>query len=182
VTNGALVENTFIMIGTKLVHSTKSVENISNLAAKTYDGCVVQNLLGKKYLTIPYAIGKSFSKYLPGLDHVRIIEAKSDKNVTVLIGEEKGKFNRYVVVFDRKYQDFEIRLDADISIAPINFTVMENGLCLLLIDDRELELFSTASTKQVISNPPFDSSMSLFSTSSGVFFINGNSIHKLTKK
>lgn len=182
ITNGKLTENTFTMIGTKLVHRIKTVENVSNLSAKMYDGCVVQDLLGKKYLTIPYALGKSFSKYLPGLDGVRIIDAKSDKNVTVIIGEEGGKYNRYVVVFDKKYQSFEMRSDADIPYEPINFAVLDNGLCLLLSAADQIQLFSTANQYETLDDPPFDASMPLFATAKGFFFVNGSSIHQLKRK
>ena len=182
VTNGALVENLFVVIGNKLVHRSRNVENVSNLSAKIYNGCVIQDLLGKKYLTIPYNIGKSFSKYLVGLDHVRIIDAKSDKNVTVLIGEEKGKFNRYVVVFDKKYQNFEIRVDEDIPYEPINFAVLDNGLCLLLTANDQIQLFSTANQFETLDDPPFDSSMPLFATPNGFFFINGSTIHQIKRK
>jgi hypothetical protein len=182
VTNGALIESSFVPVGTKLVHRSKSVENISNLSAKMYEGCVVQDLLGKKYLTVPYALGRAFSKYLPGLDHVRIIDAKSDKNVTVLIGEEKGKYNRYVVVFDKRYQNFEIRVDADVPYDPINFAVLDNGLCLLLSAPDQIQLFSTANQFETLDNPPFDASMKLFATPKGFFFINGNTIHQIKRK
>lgn len=182
ITNGALVENTFMTLGTTLVHRAKNVENVSNLAARMYPGCVIQNLLGKKYLTLPYATGKASSTYLAGLDHVRIVDVKSDKNVTVIIGEEKGKYNRYVVVFDRKYQNFEVRIDADVPYEPINFAVLENGLCLLLSATDQIQLFATANQYETLDDPPFDASMPLFSTSKGFFFVNGNSIHQIKRK
>ena len=182
VTNDTLIENTFTTIGTKLVLRTKGIENILSLTAKIFPGCIIQDLLGKKYLTIPYALGRSFSKYLPGLDRVRIIDAKSDKNVTVLIGEEKGKYNRYVIVFDRKYQNMDIRVDEDVTYEPINFAVLDNGLCLLLSDENQIQLFSTATQYETLDNPPFDASMPLFATSKGFFFINGNTIHQLKRK
>jgi hypothetical protein len=182
VTNGGLLENTFVQMGSKTIHRMKTVENVSNLSAKIYHGCVIQDLLGKKYLTIPYEIGKCFSKCLAGLDHVRIIDAKSDKNVTVIIGEEKGKFNRYVVVFDKKYQNFEIRVDEDIPYEPINFAVLGNGLCLLLTANDQIQLFSTANQFETLDNPPFDASMPLFSTPNGFFFINGSTIHQIKRK
>lgn len=182
VTNGTLIEHTFTTIGTKLIDRPKTVENISNLTAKIYPGCVIQDLLGKKYLTIPYALGRSFSKYLPGLDHVRIIDAKSDKNITIIVGEKKGQYNRYVVVFDRKYQNMDIRVDEDIAYDPINFAVLDNGLCLLLSSPNQIQLFSTAAQYETLDDPPFDSSMPLFATPKGFYFINGNTIHQIKRK
>lgn len=182
IANDKLMENTFTQFGTKLVHVFKPIENVNENSSKMYNGCIIQNLLGKKYLTLPYDLDKSFSKYLPNLDNVRIIDAKSDKNITVVIGEEKGKYNRYVIVFDKKYQKFEIRVDEDIAYEPINFAVLENGLCMLLVDQNQIQLFSTAYQFETLNDPPFDSSMPLFATSKGFFFINDNSIHQLSRK
>lgn len=184
VTNGKLIQNGFMPMGknNSAVHYWKELENVSNISAKIYDGCVIQDLLGKKYLTIPYAYNKSFSKYLPGLDHVRIIDAKSEKYVTILIGEEKGKYNRYVVVFDKHYQNFEIRVDKDVPYEPINFAVLDNGLCLLLSATDQIQLFATANQYETLDNPPFDDSMPLLATPKGFFFINGNSIHQVKRK
>lgn len=181
ITNNSLIENTFVQIGTRLVCRSKPVENVSSRNAKMYPGCVIQDLLGKKYLTIPYALGRSFSKYLSGLDSVRIIDAKSDKNVTVIVGEEKGKYNRYVVVFNRTYTSFEIRTDLDITYEPINFATMDNGLCLLLTGD-QIQLFATAAQYETLDNPPLDASMPLFATPNGFFVISGNTIHRIKRK
>ena len=59
--------------------------------------------------------------------------------------------------------------------------VRDNGLCLLLVDDR-LEVFASAQQVQVIDNPPFDATMKLFATSDGFFFIMNNSFHQVKKK
>lgn len=182
VTNGALVENTFSILGNKLVHRSKNVENVSSLATKVYSGCLIQDLLGKKYLTLPYALGKCFSKYLPTMDKARIVDAKSDKTVTVILGEIGGKYNRYVIVFDRNYENFTFRMDEDVAPDPINFAVLDNGLCILLSAADEIQLFANATQYETLKDPPFDASMPLFSTPRGFFFINGNTIHQIKRK
>jgi hypothetical protein len=181
ITNDSMLESSFVLMGSKIINRMKPLENIATQSAKVYPGCIIQDLLGKKYLTIPYALGRSFSKYLPGLDSVRIIDAKSDKTVTVLIGETKGKYNRYIVVFDKRYQNFEIRVEENVAYEPVNFAVLENGLCGMLAGD-VLELFSTAQTFETLDNPPFDASMPMFATPKGFFIINGNTIHQIKRK
>lgn len=182
VANGRLVENSFTVMAGKIIHRTNEVENISNFTATVYDGCILQDLLGKKYLTLPYAKGRSFSKYLPQLDGFRVIDAKSERNVTVILAERNGVYHRFIVVFDSKFLGFEVREVKDVAFDTINFTVLTNGTCLLLSAPTELEMFTTAKQCETLSDPPFDSTMRLFSTPDGAFFVNGNTVHHIKKK
>lgn len=179
---GKLVENSFSCIGTKIIHRPKELENVSTLTATMWDGCILQNLLGKSYLILPYKKEASFSKYIPALDNYRIVSAKSDKNITVVIAEKGGKYDRFIIVFEKNYQSFDVRVVPDVAYDDINFCTLDNGFCILLSNDTEIEMFFNNKTIETLSNPPFDSGMSLFATPDGAFFINGNSIHQLQKK
>lgn len=182
ITNAKMVENSFSAFGNKIIHRIAELENVSTVSAKMYNGCVIQDLLGKKYLTLPYKLGSSFSKHIPILDSYRIVDAKADKTVVVVIAEKKGVYDRFTIVFDKKFTNFEIRETKDVALEPINFAVMDNGLCVLWANDNELELFSTANQTETLPNPPFDANMKLFTTPDGIFFINGNSIHQIKRK
>lgn len=179
---GKLLENVFNSFGGKPVHQVKEIENLSVNSSTIYKGCVIQDLLGKKFLVLPYKQGSCFSKHIPQLDDYRIVDAKADKNVIIVIGEKKGQYDRIIIVYDKKFTACDIRKDEDVTYDSINVTVMDNGLCILLASDTELELFATANHVEVLANPPFDSTMKLFSTSDGIFFINGNSFHQIRKK
>jgi hypothetical protein len=179
---GKLIENSFTAFGNKMVHRSKEVENLSTISAKMFDGCVLQDLLGKIYLTLPYKLGSCFSKHIPQLDGYRIVDAKAEKNMVVVVGEKKGKFDRIIVIFNKHYDTCDVRKVEDIAYNGINFCVMDNGLCVLLSSDDELELFATASTAETLTDPPFDATMKLFATSDGIFFVNGTSFHQLKRK
>lgn len=180
--NGKMTENTFLHLGNKLIHQQKAIENVSLTTSTVYDGCVIQDLLGKKYLTIPYAKGRSFSKYIPQLENYRVIEAKSDKWVTVVLAEKSGTYYRFVIVFTKDWSQFDVRIVKDVAYDTINFAVNDAGICLLLASPTELELFVNNQAAQIINDPPFDASMKLFTTPDGFFFINNNSLHKISKK
>lgn len=182
ISKGKLMENSFTAFGNKIVHRTKEVENLSSISTKMYDGCIIQDLLGKMYLTLPYKLGSCFSKHIPQLDGYRIVGAKSEKSVVVVIGEKKGQFDRFIIIYNKAFTTCDVRKVDDVTYDTINFTVMDNGLCVLLASDTELELFSTALQCETLTNPPFDATMKLFSTSDGIFFINGNSFHQLKRK
>ena len=178
-----LVENKFTTIGTKIIHRITELENVSAFTTTIYDGCAIQNLLGRYYLVLPYEEGACFSKYLPQLDGCRIVDCKAERNVVVIFAERGGKYDRFVIVFTKKdFSEFNVRKVEDVSYDGINYTTTESGLTLLLANPDELELFVNNPNIQVVQNPPFDSSMKLFNNADGVFFMSGNSVFRVKRK
>jgi hypothetical protein len=182
VTHGKLVENNFTSLGQSIIHRVTEVENVSNYSANIYEGCVIQDLLGKTYLTLPYKKGACFSKHIPMLDGYRVVEAKSEKTVTVVLAEKKGKYDRFVIVFTKDYSAFDVRKVEDVAYDTINFCVLDNGMCALLASPTELELFVSNAKVEVLNDPPIDSTMKLFGTTDGIFFISDNTVHQLKRK
>jgi hypothetical protein len=180
--NGKFVENFFTAMGDKIIHRVNEIENVSIYTTTACNGCLIQDLLGKKHLTLPYKKGSCFSKYLPQLDQYRIVDAKAERNVVVIIAEKGGQYDRFIIVFKKDYSDFDVRKVEDIAYDTINFTVLENGLCILLANPDELELFGNNQNVSVLQDPPFDSTMKLFNTPDGAFFINGDTIHQIKRK
>lgn len=182
IARGKLIENSFTSFGAKIIHRIAEVANLSTISAKMYDGCVIQDLLGKMFLTLPYKIGSCFSKHIPQLDGYRIVGAKAEKNIVVIIGEKKGQYDRFILIYDKHFNMCDVRKIEDIAYDTINFSVMDSGLCILLASPTEIELFATATQCEILNDPPFDSTMKLFATSDGIFFINGNSFHQIKRK
>jgi hypothetical protein len=180
--NGKLVENSFTGIGDKIIHRVNEVENISVYTTTAYDGCIIQDLLGKKHLTLPYRKEACFTKYLPQLDGYRIVDCRSERNICVVLAEKGGIYDKFIVVFNKDYSDFDVRKIEDVAVNTINFTVMENGICLLLNEDGDLEMFVNNKNVEVLKDAPFDASMKLFSTPDGAYFINGKTIHNMKKR
>jgi len=180
VNSGHLIENTFKTIKNKIIHQAKNVQNITNIAFQVCDGLIIQDLLGRKYISIPYALNKCLNKYIPQLDNYRIIDAKSEKNVTVIIGERGGVYNRFILVFDSNFLYFNVREVKDINYDAINFTVLETGLCVLLSNADEVELFKSNQSLKTINSPPFDSTMKLFDRNGKVFFINNDTVFSVS--
>jgi len=182
VNNGKLIENSFTALGAKLVHRILEVENVSVYSTTMFEGGAIQDLLGKQHIVMPYAKGRCFSKHIPQLDKHRIVSCKSDKNITVVLGEHNGQYDRFILIFGKDYKTIDVRKVEDVAFDEINFAVTENGLCALLSSPTELELFVNSQKVEVLNDPPFDSSMKLFATPDGLFFINGNTIHQIKKK
>lgn len=180
-TNGKLIENNFMVVGDKVIHRIIEIENVSIHTTKFYEGCLIQDLLGKFYAVVPLKKGSSISKYIPNLEGYRVIEAKSERHIIIILAEKKGIYDKFIIIF-KKDNEIDVRVVNDVVYDTINFTTLENGLCVHLANEKELELFSDNTTVTVLPDPPIDNTMRLLNTTHGVFFINGNTIHNMKKR
>ena len=180
--NGKMVQNRFTAVGNKIIHRITEVENVSVLTTVMYDGLAIQNLLGQYALILPYGVDSCFSKIIPQLTGYRVVDAKSDRNVVVIIAEKNGQYDRFIIIFRKDYSDFDVRIVKDIAYDGINMAVLDNGLCMLLASPDELELFGNNQNISVLQAPPFDNAMKCFSIGNEFFFLNGNTVHQLKRK
>ena len=175
--NGGLYRNSFLTIGNKILHKIETVSNVSD-NSKMFEGVVYQDLLGKSYLTIPLN-DRCFNFYIKELDGFRILDMKVERQVGVVMAEKKGKYHRFVIIFNYDKNSYNIRIVNDVQYDDVNFTVMLNGICVLSIENNQVEVFMDNSKMKLISNSPFDSSMKLISFGNDVFFVDGDELYKV---
>jgi hypothetical protein len=175
VNKGHLYENTFVKGGSRTLVRTRAIDNVSEYNAQIYPGVVVQDLLGKIWVTIPYAPGKSCSRPIRELDGYRIIDARCERNICIVVAEKQNTYYRFILTFTPDFTSYALRIEPDVGYEGINFTVLENGLCILLSSADELQVFK-GNTAHKFENPPLDANMRMFTKSGGVFFVNGNSV------
>ena len=123
---------------------------------------------------MPFEKGKCISMPVKELDGYRILEARSEKNICGVLAERKGVYYRFVMVFDDKFTSYAITKTDNVSYAPINLTVMSNGMCIMSADS-ECHLFKGSQVK-VLSNPPFDADNRLLNSSGRVLFVDKNKL------
>ena len=178
--DGCLTESTFDRIGKNIFHKTRVAANVSELATKIFDGVVFQDLLGRPYITLPFEKGKCANMPVKELKGYRILEARAEKNICGIMAERKGIYYRFVMVFNETFTDYAMTKADNVSYAPINFTVLPNGVCIMVADS-DAQVFIGDKVK-VVTDPPFDSSTRLFNTSGIVSFIDGKKIYSVKMK
>lgn len=177
----SLQENTFRLFGSKLQRKIKIAGMISGMASKMFDGCVYQDLLGKPWFQIPYAQNLCYFSCIKELEGYRVLDAKCEKNYLAVMAEKNGLYNRFVFIFNKGFADYTVRVTEKIPFENINFTVLQNGVCLLVAGS-EVELFVDNKTIKSLQDPPFDVSMKIYSTSTGVYFADGKKIYSAKMK
>ncbi len=175
--NGQLIENTFERFG-KLQHRIKMICEISK-SYKTFKGIVIQDDFMKCRAAIPFAIGKCVNINIEQLDGQRIIDARYERGISVIISEKQGKYFRNILCFNENHSDYTIQTEDVIDIYPVNFIVLPNQMCLL-VDDEKLSLFKNNKGRKEITNIPFDVSMRLYHDSMQVLFVDDRKLYSVT--
>lgn len=176
--NGQLVENYFDVIG-KVKHLSKVVDQVTGVY-KMFEGVVIQDMFGKRRLSIPYEHQKCASINVPELEGYRIIDAKRIKRVCIIIGEKNGKYDRFVMYFNDEFTKYEIRTNMDIDYHTVNFMVKQNGMVASVINDDTLELFmDIVRGSKEIPSCPMQIDMPLYDGIDKVLFVNGEKLYEI---
>jgi hypothetical protein len=180
INNNTVLENGLTQIGNRLVHHTQIVCNIFH-NYKVFKGVIIQDILGECRLAIPYKQQTCINIHVKELDGYRIIDAKYEKRFCIILAEKNGNYRRFIVNFNESHDIYSIRID-DGDIDEINFTVKENGLCILLVGFEKLEAFFNNDKIKVLKNPPIDSTMKLFNDNNKVMIIDNKTVYSVTLK
>ena len=168
--------------GKKILASSKFVAGCHEKSTKVFDGVIYQDMFGKPAFFIPYGDKSAYFDIIKEMSGYRILDAKSEDNLLVVLAEKKGKYSRFVIIFDEKFSSYSIREVEDVQYHDINFTKMPSKPCVLCIDDNIIEIFFDNKKVKEIDNSPFDHTMKLFNDGNKVFFMNGKKIFSVSMK
>jgi serine/threonine protein kinase len=125
----------------KIIIGLNTICNIIPGATQVFDGVIVQNLLGSYFVSLFPDTHLHYQIKVSELTGYRIIDAKYENKVLVIIGEKKGKYDSFILKFNDTYSEYSIRITKDVSYSGINFTVLDNGICVYINQDDYTELF-----------------------------------------
>jgi serine/threonine protein kinase len=177
INNGRLVENFFEKFK-KIIHLTKVVCKISK-SCKVYRGVIIQDDFTKIRLAIPFEKGKCINAHVSELDGHRIINARYDKGICIIISERKGEYLKYTICFNKEHSSYDIKQETIADYYPVNFIVLPNKLCLSVSDDK-LSLFKNNSGSKDLTDLPFNVSMRLYHDNMQVFFVDNKVLYSIT--
>jgi hypothetical protein len=183
-----LVELQFNVMGQNIAISPKVVWKIEPNSSQLFSNMVVQSVLGKAYIAIPladYHKTNFIIKAIPELDEYRILDAKHENMVCIFTLHKDGEYSRATLIFDTKYDKYVIRIKEGIDYTPINFTALDNGICINITDDEAVEIFLNRIDKpdvKRIEDPAIDSTMHLCHDGVQVRFFSGKKLFSMKMK
>ncbi len=151
-----------------IVPSFNIVGQVLENSSHCYDGVVIQSLIGAYYASIFAKTGSCYQVKLPELDGYKVLSAKFDTNILMVMGAafSTGKVDVFIYKFENEdYSKYIVEKVDDVpKYYTLNFVVLDSGVCVNINDkDEQIEVFSAKSTiKKVIKDDSIDSSKHLF--------------------
>lgn len=173
--NSHFFQHHFKKIGNKLIQVKRICANIMPNSSSIFGSLVLQNAFGKYIMNIPYDTQMCSSCFVPELEGHKIIDAKREKNIVIVLSHFKGVYNRLIFFFDKNYSKYELRIDEDISLYDISFTVLNNGVTVMG-KESSIEIFVKGQSKE-ISTSPFYCNNKIFSINGELHYTDGNEIY-----
>lgn len=171
----------FIELPNNTLLGLRSVANVMMSSTRMFEGVAIQNLLGANYASIPSLGGGCHQVRLPELNGAQIVNARLYRNVLVVVVTTGGCYDKYVFRFARDFDRYDVRKLLDVTTSGIEFTVLDTGVVLHLIDDDRLEIFSSVkdSTKlSVLEDEALKDDLKLFHTGKQALMAKGRKLYK----
>jgi len=171
----------FVELPNNMLLGLRPVANVMMSSTRMFDGVAIQNLLGANYASIPSLNGGCYQVRLPELDSAQIVDAKLSRNVLVVVVATAGRYDKYVFRFAKDFSTHDARKLPDVVANDIEFTVLDTGVALHLIDDNKLEMFSSMkdSTKlSVLEDEALKDNLKLFHTGKQALMAKGRKLYK----
>jgi len=178
-----IYEVVFTGSGNSIVASSRDTASILEHAADLYPGVVIQKLLGASYVSLLSSTGTNQIR-IKELDKYKIVDAKFDRGVLMVVGVLHGKYDRLIFRFDSD-NSYDLRLVADIVNTGLNFVSLDSGICVSLNEDDELELLSTrkgSSSIKAIKDNFVNGKTVIGDCHDGVFVANGSKVYRVKMK
>jgi hypothetical protein len=161
----------------KLLITPTVVGNVLGQATRLFEGVVIQSLLGATYAGLLPARGQFREIRLAELDTYRVVDARYENHVLVVIGTQQGRYDRLVFRFAEDFGSYDLRTIADVPLLGINVTVLDTGVALLLAENGTLEIFSHSPGNvavKTVTDPAIGSDSRLAHDGAQAFIARGN--------
>jgi hypothetical protein len=171
----------FIELPNNTLLGVRSVANVMMSSTRMFEGVAIQNLLGANYASIPSFSGGCHQVRLAELDGAQIVIARLYRNVLVVVVTTEGRYDKLVFRFAKDFDSYDVRKLPDVTNPGIEFTVLDTGVVLHLIDDDRLEVFSSMKNSMkfsVLEDEALRVDLKLFHTGRQALMAKGRKLYK----
>lgn len=184
---GNIIEIKFIETGKDIIPTSNIVCQTMENATKFFDGVVFQHMLNAQYATLLPSSGLSYQVNIKEMkNYTKIIDAKYDNKILFIVAiDSKGKTDQLILRFDDKFENYDIRKIENITFTGINFIVLDNGVCISITPNEQLEIFSNSINSQnlkVVDDPIISSDMKLYKNGMKAMFATDSKLYSIKLK
>ena len=172
----------FVELPQGVLAGLRPVASVMARATQLFDGLAIQDLLGTKYASIVTTDGACHQLRLSELDGHQVVSARIERNVLIVVTTQQGRYDKFIYRFARDFSGYDLRRITDITSIDINFTVLDTGIVLHLIDDNKLEVFSSdknSSTVRTVQDPLLETEVRLLHSGKQALIARGSKLCKI---
>lgn len=174
----------FVEPGNSIRAASKVVAQTMPNSTSMHDGCAIQDVLGACYISIFPQSKRCHQIHLKELDGTRIIDAKYDGNIVMVIAYRNGKYDRIVFLFEDDFKSYKMHQVSDVGPVGLNFVVTPKGVCANLNENEEIELFRNKPPLKIniYDDPALSGDMKLAKHGTQVLFARANVLYSIELK
>jgi len=168
-----------------IVTASHCVADVLAMASRLYEGCAIQNMLGSVFVSLFPRSHAGYQVQVKDLDSYKIVDAKADGRVLMVIGAKGGRYDRLIFRFDEEFSSYDLRTVSDITPAGLNFVTLASGICVSLTEDEHLEAFSAhkgATSIRAVEDEALGNDMRLLKVGGAAGFARGDKVYKVSLK
>jgi len=172
-------------VGSDIVATTKLAVTVLENATQMFPGVVLQNLLGSMHVSLFPKSGMTMQVMVKELNGCRVVDARYDRGVLMVIGEKRGQYNRLVFRFDDAHKTYDLRMVKNITPSGLNFVVLDSGVAICMNEDEKLEMFLAQKDHPKLSyveDPVLGGDMTLVRVKGQLHFYRGNKLYRMSMK
>ncbi len=156
----AVVEVQVNDMGSGLVLSSQQVCGAHPLAARLFEGCMIQSLLGSTFASLFPGPGVAPQVRIPELDGKTLLNAKFSGNLLVVTVRNGATVDRIHFRMAPDYRTYDVTCTLDVGTSDINFLTLRKSdtltIAVMLDENGNLQVFKTekgAAGVNVIADP-----------------------------
>jgi hypothetical protein len=182
--NGDINEVTFVTLGQKIMPTLKKVGSVIETGTQMFDGCVVSSLSNISHISIFPKTDTCYQLQIPELAGHKVIDAKFDSGVLIVVAANTiGQHDKFIFRFEAGFKSYDVRVQQNIQVSDINFTVLDTGVVLHMSDTGTLEVFKAyPGTKDIveIDDQAIDTDCILLKQGNQAMFARGEKLYKFS--
>lgn len=182
ITEKGLTEIIFKVLGRPLIAIGQTWSAMPN-STKWFDGAGVQDAMGAAYLIVPFGEKSCVQMRVRELDGLVPVAAKAgNRFVAIVMIDRKGNYQKFELTMNSDYTAYKI-WQGGTDTADLNVAILPRGVCAIIADDGELNIFVPASaTLNKVKDKNITADMLLANWENRVVYIKGGAVWQVKMK
>lgn len=179
-----ILEVELIEAGATIIPGFKVIGTVMP-ATNLFQGVAIQNMMDCYYVSLFPQPKTCYQVKTPELNGYRIVDAKFENKVLMVVATKHGKYDKFIFRYSNDFASYDLRIKKDINHSGFNFVVLDNGICVHINDEENLEIFSNgkdSTSLKVVDDPAIKDSMKLYKILGGVGFAVDNKLYSMKMK